>query len=246
MAFRMEAREAITGMFIGVDQPTHSLRMGRDRDGLLLVVLGPAFVTGLEGDVAGRFQELEAWTRRNFRVGDTIWRWVNEDYDTADRVPYVGEPSKKERGLYVATGFNGWGISNGAAAGLLICDQVQGRTNPWSELYNPRRRGSKKFNKGGDSQSQVRTIDEIPRGHGGVLLRGKSKLAIWKSPNGRAHALSASCTHAGCTVTWNNADLTWDCPCHGSMFSATGEVLHGPAVKPLLRKKLPRSRQVPS
>ena len=73
-------RAAIDGMFIGIDEPTHSLRMGRDDDGLLLVVLGSKFGTGLEGDVAKHFLELEAWTRRNFEVGDAAWRWVNEDY----------------------------------------------------------------------------------------------------------------------------------------------------------------------
>lgn len=113
MAFRMESETALEGMFIGIDQPTHSLRMGRDQEGDLLVVLGPAFVTGQEGDVASRFRELERWTRNNLPVGEVAWRWVNEDYDTADRVPYVGQPSKKSQRFYIATGFNGWGITNG-------------------------------------------------------------------------------------------------------------------------------------
>ena len=237
MAFRMKFEAALEGMFIGIDQPTHSLRMGRDQEGALLVVLGPAFITGQEGDVAARFRELERWTRNNLPVGEVAWRWVNEDYDTVDRVPYVGQPSQKSQRLYIATGFNGWGISNGTAAGLLINDQIQGRSNPWSKLYDPRRRGPRKYNKGGDTQSYVRSIDNIRRGHGGVLKVGKDKIAVWKSSRGQVHALSASCTHAGCTVTWNNADLTWDCPCHGSMFSADGKVIHGPAVKPLATKK---------
>jgi glycine/D-amino acid oxidase-like deaminating enzyme/nitrite reductase/ring-hydroxylating ferredoxin subunit len=237
MAFRMESETALEGMFIGIDPPTHSLRMGRDQEGALLVVLGPAFVTGQEGDVAARFRELERWSRENLPVGEAAWRWVNEDYDTADRVPYVG-PSHKSQRLYIATGFNGWGISNGTAAGLLISDQIQGRSNPWAKLYDPRRRGPRKYNKGGDTQSYVRRVDDIQRGHGGVVKVGKDKIAVWKSTRGQVHALSASCTHAGCTVTWNNADLTWDCPCHGSMFSADGKVIHGPAVEPLAAKKL--------
>jgi hypothetical protein len=164
MAFRMTSDAAIDGMFIGIDLPTHSLRMGRDRDGLLLVVLGPRFNTGQDGDVAARFRELEGWTRDHIPVGAVAWRWVNEDYDTADRVPFIGAPSEKARDFYIATGFNGWGISNGTAAGLLIADQIRGRANPWSELYDPRRRSPKKFNKGGDTQSSVRSIDDIPLG----------------------------------------------------------------------------------
>ena len=114
-------------MFIGIDHPTHSIRTGRDDEGPLLIALGPAFVTGQEGDVAARFRQLDEWVHNNLPVRQAAWRWFNEDYDTPDRLPYVGEPEKKSKGLYIATGFNGWGISNGAAAGLLISDQIQGR-----------------------------------------------------------------------------------------------------------------------
>ena len=132
--------------------------------------------------------------------------------------------------------------SNGAAAGLLISDQIQGRSSPWAKLYDPRRPSPKKYNKGGDTHSLVGSIDEIPRDQGGVIKRGKAKLAVHRAANGRVRALSASCTHAGCTVSWNNADLTWDCPCHGSRFSATGQVIHGPATKPLPSRKLPKAK----
>ena len=185
---------------------------------------------------------------------DAIFAWARPSGDGSTRttIPLIAcRTSVNLQGRSAAStwrpGSTVGGISNGTAAGTLICDQVQGRANPWSELYNPRRRAPKKYNKGGDSQSYVRSIDDVPRGHGGVLVRGKSKLAIWKSANGRVHALSGfSCTHAGCTVTWNNAELTWDCPCHGSMFSPTGEVLHGPAMKPLARKKSRIGEPVPA
>jgi glycine/D-amino acid oxidase-like deaminating enzyme/nitrite reductase/ring-hydroxylating ferredoxin subunit len=238
MAFRSE-RKMIDGMFIGIDDPTHSLRMGRDREGALLVVLGPRFNTGQDGNVAERFRHLEQWVRRNVSVGKTEWHWVNEDYDTPDRLPFVGAPSRDETGFFIATGFNGWGISNGTAAGMLISDLVRGRSTPWAKLYDPTRPSSKKFNEGSGSKSEVKTLDDIPAGEGGVITRGKEKLAIWKSEIGTLHTLSAACTHAGCIVTWNNADKTWDCPCHGSMFAVNGEVIHGPAVEPLGRREFP-------
>ena len=167
---------------------------------------------------------------------------ANEDYDTADRLPFVGQPSKKAPGLYVATGFNGWGISNGTAAGVAIADQIRAQPNSWASIFDPMRRSPKGFNQGSDTQSSVADIEAIPVGQGGVIKRGKQKLAVWKDMNGKPHALSASCTHLGCTVTWNNAERTWDCPCHGSMFAADGSVIHGPAVKPLAVKKLPSMR----
>ena len=148
MAFRMAPDAAINGMFIGIDEPTHSLRMGRDRDGPLLVALGPKFNTGQDGDVAARFRDLERWVRQHLPVGDAAWRWANEDYDTADRLPFVGQPSKKAPGLYVATGFNGWGISNGTAAGIAIADQIRGQPNSWASIYDPTRRSPKGFNQG--------------------------------------------------------------------------------------------------
>ena len=242
MAFRMAPQAAIQGMFIGIDKPTHSLRMGRDRDGPLLIALGSKFNTGQDGNVAARFRDLELWVRNNLPVGDAAWRWANEDYDTADRVPFVGRPSKKARGFYVATGFNGWGISNGTAAGMAVADEILSRPNSWASVYDPTRRSPDDFNRGGDSQSIVASIEAIPAGQGGVIKRGKQKLAVWKDLSGKPHAVSASCTHLGCIVTWNNAERTWDCPCHGSIFSPDGSVIHGPAVVPLAAKKIPSMR----
>jgi glycine/D-amino acid oxidase-like deaminating enzyme/nitrite reductase/ring-hydroxylating ferredoxin subunit len=242
MAFRAPPA-LIDGMFISIDEPTRSLRMGRDAEGPLLVVVGESFVTGHEGDVAARFVALETWVRRNFKVGAAAYQWVNEDYDTVDRVPYAGEASpRKEPGLYVATGFNGWGITNGAAAGMLIADQILGHENPWAALYDPRRPAPKKFNRGGDTCSAVDAVAEILAGHGGVIAQGKTKIAVWKDAKGKAHAFSAACTHKGCTITWNTASRTWDCPCHGSMFEADGTVIHGPAVAPLKPAKLPKAK----
>jgi glycine/D-amino acid oxidase-like deaminating enzyme/nitrite reductase/ring-hydroxylating ferredoxin subunit len=239
MAFRASEEAAIDGMFIGVEEPRHSLRMGRDRDGPLLVVLGPSFKTGQDGDVARRFRELDKWVRTNLPVGEAAWRWVNEDYDTADRVPFVGAPSDDAPGFYVATGFNAWGISNGTAAGMLIADQIRGRSNPWATLYAPARPSPKNFNRGGEARSGVASVEEIAPGQGGVIKHGKQEIAVWKDDDGRPHAVSASCSHKGCTVTWNNAERTWDCLCHGSMFEANGNIIHGPAVEPLAPRQLP-------
>src|SRR5262245_32397698 len=240
MAFRIDSSTAIDGMFIGIDEPTHSLRTGRDQHGLVLVVLGSKFGTGQEGDVAKYFRELEAWTRKNLEVGDVAWRWVNEDYETADRVPFAGELSEAP-GLYIATGFNAWGISNGTAAGILIAEQILGGSPDWAPVYDPMRKVPRKFNKGGDSRSLVHSLDDIEAGGGAVMNLGRGTIAVWKGADGIPHAISASCTHKGCTVTWNNADRTWDCPCHGSIFAIDGSVIHGPAVEPLSPKKLPPS-----
>lgn len=234
MAFRVNDETAIDGMFIGIDEPTHSLRSGRDANGQLLIALGPKFNTGQNGDVAKEFHDLKQWVRANLPVEQALWRWCNEDYDTADRVAYVGEPDpEKAPGFYIATGFNAWGISNGTAAGILISDQISKGASPWGTLYDPTRRYPEDYHQSGDSQSLVENLEKIAPGQGGVLTKGKEKIAVFKNEDGDVHALTASCTHKGCTVTWNNADRTWDCPCHGSIFAVDGSVIHGPARKPL-------------
>ena len=240
MAFRVDNPAAVDGMFIGIDNPTRSLRMGRDADGPLLVALGPKFNTGQDGNVAGRFVDLEAWARANLPVGDVAWRWCNEDYDTADRVPYVGH------------------ARSGKSAGIshrhrVQCLGHQQRDGCWNDDRGPRRRPiqpvAKALRSGaalsqgfspGAMLSMLSTMDWLSPfcGEGGVIVRGEEKIAAWRDEAGELHTVSASCTHKGCTVTWNNADRTWDCPCHGSIFAADGSVIHGPARKPLAPAEL--------
>lgn len=239
-AFRIRSEHAPDGMFISAGQPSHSIRCGRDADGPLLIVLGPHFNTGQEGNVARRFLELEDWTRERFKVGDLVWRWTNEDYDTADRVPYVGAPSDEAPGLYIATGFNAWGITNGTAAGLLVSDLVLGNANAAASLYDPKRTFPDDFNQGSGTKSKAASVSDIAPGDGGIVKVGDESIAVYKTMSGMVRAFSASCTHAGCTVTWNNADKTWDCPCHGSIFAADGSVIHGPAIRPLPSREAPK------
>lgn len=112
MGFELKDPDAIDGMFISFDEPTHSIRTGLDPEGPLLLTLGPRFNTGHDGNVARRFEDLEEWTRRHLPAGEARWRWCNEDFDTEDRLPFVGQPDPAgSPGFYVATGFNAWGIT---------------------------------------------------------------------------------------------------------------------------------------
>jgi glycine/D-amino acid oxidase-like deaminating enzyme/nitrite reductase/ring-hydroxylating ferredoxin subunit len=232
MAFRI-GEEPFDGMFLGVDDPTHSLRTGRLGSGRVLVALGPKFNTGHEADVAGRFADLAVWVKERFGDLETAAAWCNEDYDTPDRVPFIGEPDPKEAaGFYIATGFNAWGISNGTAGGILLADLIAGHRNEWRELYEPARPADE-INEGGESATLVSSISQIAPGEGAVLDGPGKKIAVWRDHSGATHKLSAECTHKGCIVSWNNAAKMWNCPCHGSMFTREGKVLHGPARKDL-------------
>ena len=154
-------------------------------------------------------------------------------------MPYVGAPSAEAREFLYRDRVQRLGHQQWHCGGILIADQILGRPNPWAALYDPRRPSPKDFNQGGDTQSRVRALGDILPGEGGVLKVGKEDVAVLKEEGGTLHAFSASCTHKGCTLTWNNADRTWDCPCHGSIFSADGSIIHGPAVEPLAPRPLP-------
>jgi Rieske Fe-S protein len=134
------------------------------------------------------------------------------------------------------------GMTHGTIAGILITDLIQGRENPWVELYDPSRKpwrslkdfASENLNvarqyaewvTGGD----VSSTDEVAPGSGAILRRGLGKAAVYKDETGALHEMSAVCTHLGCIVHWNHQERTWDCPCHGSRFDRLGHVISGPA-----------------
>jgi glycine/D-amino acid oxidase-like deaminating enzyme len=203
----------LEGMYLGIDDPTRSVRPLRFDDGEVgLVVGGNGHRVGEEPDTEGRYAELEAWARATFDVTAVEARWSAQDYAPVDHVPYIGR-SPRRRHTYVATGFGKWGMTTGVVAGRILADAVSDCDNPWAEVFDATRidvAGSvKDF-----LQDNAHIVKPFVQGHVGP----KSK----------------RCTHLGCIVSWNEAEASWDCPCHGSRFAAdTGEVLEGPAVEPL-------------
>jgi Rieske Fe-S protein len=121
---------------------------------------------------------------------------------------------------------------------MLLADQIVGRANAWATLFDPARPYLQSSNRGGSTASPIESIARLGKGDGGVIDKDGEKIAVWKDDQGRVHAFSAKCSHKGCLVTWNNADRTWDCPCHGSIFGSDGSVIHGPAVEPLAKASI--------
>ncbi|MGQ0588677.1 MAG: Rieske 2Fe-2S domain-containing protein, partial [Sphingosinicella sp.] len=239
------------GMYISAETPHRSLRGHRDEDGRdWLIFTGPSFKGGdVEGERAA-FAELEEFAMRHFAVAPS-WRWTNMDYTPMDHAPCAGWSSSRADAYLVATGFNAWGITNGAAAAMLIADLVEGKENPWLDLYDATRikpvAGAAQFIKGnaevaadligGYLRAKPHAFDALKPGEGGILKLDGRNVAAFRDEQGRVHAVSAACTHMGCLVGWNENDRTWDCPCHGSRFALDGEVIHGPAVKALAAVK---------
>jgi glycine/D-amino acid oxidase-like deaminating enzyme/nitrite reductase/ring-hydroxylating ferredoxin subunit len=232
--------DAPAGMYLSTEQPAHSIRAHGD----WLLVGGESHKTG-QADAAERYARLEAWARERFGIEPEL-RWATQDHMPVDGVPYVGRHDPLSSGVWVATGFRKWGLAMGTAAAELLAARIAGRDHPWSELFDPQRVRAKasatsfvKENANvalrflGDRVAKRGDVDEIGLGQGRVVGAGLGQRAVYRDDDGTLHELSARCTHLGCIVNWNTAERTWDCPCHGSRFGATGEVIEGPAVRPL-------------
>jgi glycine/D-amino acid oxidase-like deaminating enzyme/nitrite reductase/ring-hydroxylating ferredoxin subunit len=231
---------APAGMYLSTEQPAHSIRA----HGEWLLVGGESHKTG-QADAAERYARLEAWARERFGIEPEL-RWATQDHMPADGVPYVGRHDPLSPGVWVATGFRKWGLAMGTAAAELLAAQIAGRDHDWAELFNPQRlrpRASAatfvKENANvalhflGDRVVKRGSVEEIAPGEGRIVGSGLGQRAAYRDDDGTLHELSARCTHLGCIVNWNSAERTWDCPCHGSRFAATGEIIEGPAVRPL-------------
>jgi glycine/D-amino acid oxidase-like deaminating enzyme/nitrite reductase/ring-hydroxylating ferredoxin subunit len=189
-----------------------------------------------------RWLRLERFARTHFpRVEEVVFRWSGEVMEPLDGLAFIGPDSGENGNVYVATGDSGMGLTHGTIAGLLLTDLIQGRRNPWAALYDPARKPTRVLLEYGKETlgNAVRYTDwlrsprvplaDIPRDSGAVVQRGLRKLAIYHDEDGAFHARSAVCPHLGCIVGWNDAEKTWDCPCHGSRFDRHGRVVQGPA-----------------
>jgi glycine/D-amino acid oxidase-like deaminating enzyme/nitrite reductase/ring-hydroxylating ferredoxin subunit len=213
----------------------------------LLIVGGEDHKTGQASDQEERYGRLEEWARQHLpRLGRVTFRWSGQVMEPIDGVAFIGRNPSDADNVYIATGDSGMGITHGTIAGILLTDLILGRENPWAKLYDPSRKTLRAADEflsenlnvakqyaewltGGESRS----LEDIPAGTGAVIRQGLSKLAIYRDGSGAAHVFSAVCPHLGCLVTWNGAEKTWDCPCHGSRFACTGAVVNGPANKGL-------------
>jgi glycine/D-amino acid oxidase-like deaminating enzyme/nitrite reductase/ring-hydroxylating ferredoxin subunit len=242
------------GMFINV-QRTRSLRAYAADEGEMALIVGEGHMVGEGGDTRVRYRNLEQWAREVLPVEEIAYHWSTHDHQSIDHVPLIGRLSPVSRHVYVATGFGGWGMSNGTVAGLLLRDLVLGRENPWAEVYAPNRvnlsgtrdlvRLTFTIGKHWVGDRLRRQAPEIALGEGKVIAGTHGQIAVYRDEQGEMHAHSGSCTHMGCVLQWNGAETSWDCPCHGSRFSAVdGRVLHGPAIEALERRSLDELEQV--
>jgi glycine/D-amino acid oxidase-like deaminating enzyme/nitrite reductase/ring-hydroxylating ferredoxin subunit len=233
------------------EDPYHYVRLHREPSGReVLIVGGEDHRTGEDYRGGVRHRRLEDWARRRFGLEAVEHRWSGQVMEPYDGLGFIGRNPLDAGNVYVASGDSGHGMTHGTIAGLLIADLVAGRDNPWQRLYDPSRINLAAFGEqvriGADiagryarwlvpREGEVSSFDEVAAGEGRIVRRLGLPVAAYRDPGGRLHTFAAACTHLACPVRWNDVERSWDCPCHGSRFAATGEVLHGPAKTPLVR-----------
>ena len=242
------------GVYWDTPDPYHYIRLqpaedksGGELDYEMLIVGGEDHKTGQAEDTDERFVHLEQWTRERFPMLERIdYRWSGQVMEPVDYMAYIGKNPGTDQHIWIATGDSGNGMTHGTIAGIILNELVQGRRHQWARFYDPSRVKLKatpdyvKENtnvveqfKDYFTKGELDDIAAIRPGDGAVIGRGRGKIAVYRDERGNIHQRSAVCTHLYCIVRWNHTEKTWDCPCHGSRFSCTGEMQHGPAASDL-------------
>lgn len=242
------------GMYLSAGQPSRSVRDVPRADGTLLMVGGSGHDVGRDPSPGKHLDELRAWTQQNFPGAVETHAWSAQDYSPADHIPYVGELPGSGGRIFVATGYDKWGMSQGVAAARAVSSWILGNDPAWARPMRaslPTLSGAAKaamtnakvgleLAKGYVKAELAPLPAQAPaEGDGVVGRRGVKPVAV-STVDGRTCAVSAVCTHLGGVLAWNDAEKSWDCPLHGSRFAADGTVLEGPATRPLSRTESPR------
>lgn len=239
--------------------PFHYVRVEREGERDLVIIGGEDRHTGDEENTDERYGALLAYLRQASPDVEPAYRWSAQDLETEDELPCIGATPGHGSNELVATGFGGTGITWGSLAAWMLTERILGRGTAWDEVFDPTRfarsarvvaRQAKKMLS--DSAhlvggmllpGDVHNVHDLAPGEGGILRQGARKVAVCRTLDGEVCAVRATCTHLGCMVGWNQAEQSWDCPCHGSRFSPKGDVLDGPAKRPLAREDVARVRQ---
>ena len=246
----VQVEEASAGMCYQAGGPYdyRTLRPYPINNGSGMLIGGEGHKAGQGGDTKENYRRLERYAREHFDIESIDFRWSTQDYVTVDEIPYIGRLAPQHDNLYVATGFGAWGITNGTAAGVILRDLILDKSNRWAEAFDPSRvtvgasaktfaeenaNVGRRFTSDWVSGLRSGTADSIAPGEGEVMRVEGQPTAVHRDEEGEIHTVSAVCTHLDCIVQWNNAEGTWDCPCHGSRFGIDGDLIIGPAVKDL-------------
>lgn len=242
-------------MYLSAESPVRSLRQARDTEGDLLLVGGNGHPVGRADSPAQQLADLTAWTQQYFPGAERTHWWAAQDYRSANHVPFVGWLPRGRGRVFLATGYAKWGMTNAVAAALSLTADLTGETLEWSRVLHRRVTRPADLAEGvainasagasaavgwaaAETAPELERIPAPGEGTGTVARRGVNPVVV-STVDGATCAVSAICTHLGGVVRWNDAELSWDCPLHGSRFAPDGSVLEGPATEALAAEDSP-------
>jgi glycine/D-amino acid oxidase-like deaminating enzyme/nitrite reductase/ring-hydroxylating ferredoxin subunit len=249
IAGRVPRETVPDALFWDTADPYCYLRVDPQRDHDLVIFGGEDHKTGQVSDTNACYDRLTQTLAVKVPEIDWTHRWSGQVIETSDGLPYIGKMADHQ---YAATGFGGNGMTFGTLAAIMIADAIQGRRNPWTELFDPGRAALRRglwdylkenadypyyMMRGRWAGEERRSLRALTPGQGKIIDEDGAKIAAYRRPDGSLALHSAICTHLGCVVGWNDAERTWDCPCHGSRFTSEGDVISGPAELPLPPKE---------
>ncbi|MDR9853476.1 FAD-dependent oxidoreductase [Paenibacillus sp. VCA1] len=236
-----------TYLSVGNASPKRSLRTANYNGEDVIIAGGENHKTGQSIRTHDHYEQLEKFGSELFGIKEIPFRWSAQDLETLDKVPYIGQLTQGDEGIYVATGFYKWGMTQGTLSGMILSDLILGNDNPYAELYTPSRFKADPSIKNVVVQNAdvaahfvagkvgliQRKADDLKPGEGGVISHNGKRAGGYRDDQGNLFIVDTTCSHMGCEIEWNEGERSWDCPCHGSRYTYEGEVIEGPATKPL-------------
>jgi len=231
------------GMYINVKDPIYSFRKAMYNGKKVLVVVGADHKTGESIENDNNYAMLEKKVKELYPQAEILFRWNTEDCMGLDKIPYIGEFSSIMPNVYVGTGFKKWGITSSNVAANIVTDKILGKTNKYANIFNSKR--FKPIKNRWELQNMIKQtvisfafekanipigdIEEIQNDNAAIININGTNVGIYKDTSGNIFSVKPVCSHLGCSLTWNNLDKTWDCPCHGSRFDYMGNNIYDPA-----------------
>lgn len=232
----------VDGMYIDIDKKGYSFRNYKH----LLLFGGISQRTG-ENESGGAYGKLRKAAKEIFKDAVEEYHWSAQDCMSLDGIPYIGEYSEFTENMYVATGFNKWGMTSSMVSAMIIHDMINGIDNDFADIFAPGRFDLSLSMKNAAVNTMEtaknfiaqkihipsESVSHIRKGCGGIVEYNGKKAGVYKTEEGETFVVSTKCPHLGCELKWNADELTWDCPCHGSRFDYKGKLLDNPSINNL-------------
>ncbi len=224
-----------------------SFRSYSRNDEKFVICIGKPHKVGQAEDNSYHLSALVHFLKDRFPTAQVTYSWGGQNYKPSDFLPFIGRKNKNSN-VFVACGFSTDGLIYGTLSAKIISQAIIANTELYQNIFKASRirpiKSAKKITKENLNvagqllkdyvlKQGKEYIGGIKPGTGSIIRVKGKRLAVFKEHSGEVKIVSAVCTHLGCIVHWNNVENSWDCPCHGSRFEISGEIIEGPATAPL-------------